>query len=331
VKELLKALREGTAAEVREILLKDSRVVSRGGSWRPDGRHPDGGASLLWEAISSPRDRLEKLRVLAAAGADVNSTSLPKGTTLLNQALLAGDLELARVLISLGADVSKRDRRGLSPFAIAVLREDQGAQALLRAAGAEEPDAGPREAEQAFLLDRPLYAEIHETIKWAIRGAGLEIVRMRIPAPWGAEMAVLYWIPGWRIRLGVLELAGGCSLSLTLESESTGAPVADLLPPGESVSNSRLRGHLVTLLMGARSPGAFAAPGGASAGQGEPEAGGDAWALLGLRAGASAAEITRAYRKLAKLYHPDKAGPQSESKMKEVNRAYEEVARKKRS
>jgi len=258
----------------------------------------------------------------------VNSTALPKGTTLLNHALLSGDLELARLLISMGADVNKRDRRGLSPLAIAVLREEQGAQALLRSAGAEEAEAGPREAEQAFLLERPLYAEIHETIKWATRNAGLEVTRMRIPAPWGAEMTVLYSIPGWRIRLGVLEGPLGCSLSLTLEKESTGEPVADLLPPGDSVSNSRLRGHLVTLLMGARSPGAFAAPGG---GANEPAFGGDAWALLGLRAGASQAEITRAYRKLAKLYHPDKAGVQGESKMKEVNRAYEEVTRKRRT
>src|SRR5256885_1122107 len=104
MKALVSALREGSADEVRELLLKDSRVVASGGSWRPDGRHPDGGARLLWEAMQTTRERIDKLRALVLAGADVNSTSLPKGTTPLNHALLSGELDLARALISLGSD-----------------------------------------------------------------------------------------------------------------------------------------------------------------------------------------------------------------------------------
>jgi len=333
--KLLQAIRTGTVAEVRELLLKDSRVLAQGGSWRPDGRHPDGGAGLLWEALHSSRDRDEKLRALILAGADVNTTSLPKGTTLLNHALLEGDVSLAGLLLSLDADVAKRDRRGLLPVAIAKLRDDFVAAGILLAAGAPDAEALVGDAEQAFLLERPLFAEIHETLKWAARGAGFEVSRMQIPAPWTADagIAVLYWIsaPGtcsWRLRLGVERNEDAWSLSLTLEDASSGEPVADLLPPGESVSNSILRGHLVTMLRGARSPGSFAPP--PSSGQRAAPPEGSAWALLGVAAGSSRAEITRAYRKLAKTYHPDRAGAAGELKMKEVNRAYEEVAKKRK-
>ena len=47
--------------------------------------------------------------------------------------------------------------------------------------------------------------------------------------------------------------------------------------------------------------------------------------LLGLREFASLKEITRAYRKKAFLYHPDKSGNQSaegEEEMKKLNQAY---------
>jgi hypothetical protein len=334
MKALLKALREGSASDVRELLLKDSRVVTSGGAWRPDGRHPDGGASLLREALESRRERDDKLRALLNAGADVNSTSLPKGSTLLNHALLVGDLSLARLFLSLGADVSKRDRRGLSPMSIAVLREDADARALLEQAGAHEAAAGPSEAEQAFLLERPLYAEIHETIKWAVRGAGLDLSSVRIPAPWGTENSVVYGIrdKGWRIRLGVSGSAGAWSISLTLEDEA-GTPLADLLPGRESVTNSLLRGHLVTMLKGARAPGGFASRPAGAAGKeaGGMSAGGmGAFSILGISATATREEITRAYRRLAKVYHPDRAGADGETKMKEVNRAYEEVAKKRK-
>ena len=41
-------------------------------------------------------------------------------------------------------------------------------------------------------------------------------------------------------------------------------------------------------------------------------------------------EITRAYRKLAKTYHPDRAGAAGEGRMKEVNLAYEEIAKRRK-
>jgi molecular chaperone DnaJ len=49
----------------------------------------------------------------------------------------------------------------------------------------------------------------------------------------------------------------------------------------------------------------------------------DAFSVLGVRPGASAAEVTGAYRQLVKLYHPD-AGGRSE-RFQEIRSAYEQV------
>ena len=53
----------------------------------------------------------------------------------------------------------------------------------------------------------------------------------------------------------------------------------------------------------------------------------NAWAILGLSAGASAAEIRAAYRAMARRWHPDRfaEGPErlwAEQKMMEINQAY---------
>ena len=54
--------------------------------------------------------------------------------------------------------------------------------------------------------------------------------------------------------------------------------------------------------------------------------------VLGLRAGASKAEVAAAYRKLARAHHPDKVANESreireksEQRMKEINAAYSEL------
>ncbi len=51
----------------------------------------------------------------------------------------------------------------------------------------------------------------------------------------------------------------------------------------------------------------------------------DYYDILGLKKGASEAEIKQAYRRLAHKYHPDKAGhsPENEQKFKEINEAYQ--------
>jgi len=47
----------------------------------------------------------------------------------------------------------------------------------------------------------------------------------------------------------------------------------------------------------------------------------DAHAVLGIAPGATAADVKRAYRRRARLLHPDIAGPQTTSRMAELNLA----------
>src|SRR5512134_1847717 len=49
----------------------------------------------------------------------------------------------------------------------------------------------------------------------------------------------------------------------------------------------------------------------------------DPYRVLGLAAGASAAEVKRAYRRLAKANHPDSAGETALPRFLEIQRAYE--------
>lgn len=53
----------------------------------------------------------------------------------------------------------------------------------------------------------------------------------------------------------------------------------------------------------------------------------DYYEVLGLKKGASADEIKRAYRQLAKQYHPDiNKEPGAEEKFKEINEAYDTLS-----
>ena len=58
----------------------------------------------------------------------------------------------------------------------------------------------------------------------------------------------------------------------------------------------------------------------------------DYYAVLGLRKGADPAEIKKAYRKLARKYHPDsnKNNPQAEERFKEVTEAYDVLSDEKK-
>ena len=56
----------------------------------------------------------------------------------------------------------------------------------------------------------------------------------------------------------------------------------------------------------------------------------DYYEVLGLKKGATDAEIKKAYRQMAKKYHPDlnPDDPEAEAKFKEVNEAYEVLSDK---
>jgi hypothetical protein len=49
----------------------------------------------------------------------------------------------------------------------------------------------------------------------------------------------------------------------------------------------------------------------------------DPYAVLGVRPGSPASEITAAYREQAKRWHPDRAGEEGEARMAEINVAYD--------
>lgn len=51
----------------------------------------------------------------------------------------------------------------------------------------------------------------------------------------------------------------------------------------------------------------------------------DPWAALGLEPDASPAEVTAAYRRLAKRFHPDRAGDRGAQRMAEINAAYDQL------
>lgn len=57
----------------------------------------------------------------------------------------------------------------------------------------------------------------------------------------------------------------------------------------------------------------------------------DPYSILGVSPNASEDEIKKAYKKLAKQYHPDVTGnsPEAEKKMQEINAAYDEIINRK--
>ncbi|HEX2626398.1 MAG TPA: J domain-containing protein, partial [Candidatus Limnocylindrales bacterium] len=51
----------------------------------------------------------------------------------------------------------------------------------------------------------------------------------------------------------------------------------------------------------------------------------DPYRTLGLEAGASSAEVKRAYRRLAKTFHPDSAGEQAVPRFLAIQAAYDQI------
>lgn len=90
------------------------------------------------------KGKLDVVKVLAEAGADINNVGGPSGVSPVGRAILAGHTEIVRYLISRGADVTVRDLDGDSPAFLAALRGDLEIIKMLRKAGADLEAAGGR-------------------------------------------------------------------------------------------------------------------------------------------------------------------------------------------
>lgn len=104
-RQLHRAIEQGQDNRVRKLLAQGA-----------DPNRRLGWTDAFVQAVSSQRYNV--LPLLVAAGGDLNRTA-PQDAPWLARACQAGDLELVRVLLALGADPSSVDPRGFSPSLLA--------------------------------------------------------------------------------------------------------------------------------------------------------------------------------------------------------------------
>jgi ankyrin repeat protein len=123
------------AQELRFLVLHDV-----GGRWRRHRWHVAG--------VAKNGDRIQ-VRDLIKQKSDVNAAE-PDGTTALDWAAHADDIEMARMLIAAGAKVKTADRYGLTPLSLAAARGSARMLELLINAGAD-PNAALPEGETPLM------------------------------------------------------------------------------------------------------------------------------------------------------------------------------------
>ena len=299
---------------------------ARAGQWT----HP------ILLALRSSRDAAAKAALCVAAGADPNGEAGRgpglSGRSLLTWACQNGDLEGAEFLVRAGADPLRADPSGVVPRELAAGIDDRAWGEILGAAASFD---SARDVEAVFILPDLYLSQIHEVLKWAIRAAGWQLAGiLATPSPKGRHLARRFV---YRLRHEELVLevdwdlwedsaSPDSKISLLLRRSGRGRPLEDLLPSGQDLTASQLRGHWVTRLLDWRLQGGGLD--GRDEGFSPDPASREALAVLGLGNNASAQQIQSAYRRLAKRFHPDRVPESSGREMKELNRAYESLKRK---
>ena len=87
-------------------------------------------SKLHYLCIDVPKiDRKDKLKKLLLAGEDVNAQDL-NGWTALHFAAQEGDVEITKLLIDSGADISAIDSNGNTPLWVATINSHYGTEVL---------------------------------------------------------------------------------------------------------------------------------------------------------------------------------------------------------
>lgn len=262
--------------------------------------------NALCVASRARLERRKKLKAVLAAGANVNMSVAPSKRTLLTLAALEGDETFARFLVEHGADVKRADYHGLTPHKLARMGGHDAIVELLERSGAPREAIRPADVEQVYLSERALRSQLHEIVKSTTAASHLSIVAMELEWP-ADDLTVVYGLvrDGRRSSLR-LEILDDDRITLVWRDESGVA--RDLLAASAEVDGKSLRASLLL---------AFA---GKPASEPPPQPG--APAATELSADLSPEALKATYRKLAKLYHPDVAGPESAEKMRELNVLY---------
>jgi hypothetical protein len=326
-KSYIDILEKGEPAFLRELVLLGAPLSARAGLAHP-----------LWYAGRSENSQdsqglEERLKILLRAGADPLSPFTAQegsgGQSLLTRACFEGKLGLIQALFRFLPQrraelVGHSDGKGFTPWQVARALGQSQVLEFLESVGGENPRPAKLEnIERLAIQGRPVIAEIHEQIKFALRTEGMELLEVQVPNP----ETVRYFLPAGQLELTVV---AGSSLNLIFWKGGEPLDLLSGLRNAKLDSRSLREALLIAFHRLVHDEAEERGNPSWNGVNGVSEAG-SAWEILGISKGASKEEINRAYRKMALRYHPDLAGPDEEARalrekqMKAINQAKEKL------